>query len=55
MDAPQGVHIRARAGSVQALSQMDIVLHGGDGRVSPESRRDARVWEAPAGQTEGRW
>ncbi|KAF6084870.1 sarcoglycan gamma [Phyllostomus discolor] len=33
MDAPQGVHIRARAGGVQALSQMDVVLHSGDGRL----------------------
>ncbi|XP_036985287.2 gamma-sarcoglycan [Artibeus jamaicensis] len=33
MDAPQGVHIHARAGSIQALSQMDIVFHGGDGRL----------------------
>lgn len=35
MDAPKGVHIQAAAGKIEALSQMDIVLHSSDGTVSP--------------------
>lgn len=31
MDAPRGVHIEARAGKMEALSQMDIVLQSNDG------------------------
>uniref|UniRef100_A0A8C3X905 Gamma-sarcoglycan n=1 Tax=Catagonus wagneri TaxID=51154 RepID=A0A8C3X905_9CETA len=31
MDAPKGVHIQAHAGSIAALSQMDVVLHSSDG------------------------
>ncbi|EDL85272.1 sarcoglycan, gamma (dystrophin-associated glycoprotein) [Rattus norvegicus] len=31
MDAPRGVHIEARAGKMEALSQMDIVLQSSDG------------------------
>ncbi|TKC49042.1 hypothetical protein EI555_002240 [Monodon monoceros] len=31
MDAPKGVHIQAAAGKIEALSQMDIVLHSSDG------------------------
>lgn len=34
MDAPRGVHIEARAGKMEALSQMDIVLQSSDGVVS---------------------
>uniref|UniRef100_A0A673SNJ3 Gamma-sarcoglycan n=1 Tax=Suricata suricatta TaxID=37032 RepID=A0A673SNJ3_SURSU len=33
MDAPKGVHIKAHAGKIEALSQMDIVLQSGDGMV----------------------
>ncbi|XP_012782489.2 gamma-sarcoglycan [Ochotona princeps] len=33
MDAPRGVHIEARAGQVEALSQMDIVLQSSDGTL----------------------
>nr|XP_058897993.1 gamma-sarcoglycan isoform X2 [Kogia breviceps] len=31
MDAPKGVRIQAAAGNIEALSQMDIVLHSSDG------------------------
>ncbi|XP_060050695.1 gamma-sarcoglycan isoform X3 [Erinaceus europaeus] len=31
MDAPKGVHINARTGKVEALSQVDIILHSSDG------------------------
>lgn len=31
MDAPRGIHIEARAGKMEALSQMDIVLQSSDG------------------------
>lgn len=34
MDAPNGVRVRAPAGSGAALSQMDIVLHSSAGPVS---------------------
>eukprot|EP00069_Balaena_mysticetus_P001409 bmy_15222T0 len=33
MDAPKGVHIQAAAGKIEALSQMDIVLHSSDGTL----------------------
>ncbi|XP_060229207.1 gamma-sarcoglycan-like [Meriones unguiculatus] len=33
MDAPRGVHIKARAGKMEALSQMDIILQSSDGVV----------------------
>ncbi|KAM5311545.1 gamma-sarcoglycan isoform 2-T2 [Glossophaga mutica] len=58
MDAPQGVRLRARAGSVQALSQMDIVLHSGDGRLvlDAETLRVpalAQGTPGPAGSSQG--
>ncbi|NXL90672.1 SGCG protein, partial [Alectura lathami] len=31
MDAPRGIHIKAQAGNIEALSQMDIKLHSSDG------------------------
>ena len=34
MDAPRGVHVKAHAGKLEALSQMDIVLQSSDGVVS---------------------
>lgn len=34
MDAPKGVHIKAHAGKIEALSQMDIVFQSSDGMVS---------------------
>uniref|UniRef100_A0A8D0GWT8 Gamma-sarcoglycan n=1 Tax=Sphenodon punctatus TaxID=8508 RepID=A0A8D0GWT8_SPHPU len=34
IDAPRGVHIKAQAGNIEALSQMDIKLHRSDGMVS---------------------
>lgn len=34
MDAPKGVHIKAHAGKIEALSQMDVVFHSSDGMVS---------------------
>lgn len=34
MDAPKGVHIKAHAGKIEALSQMDIIFHSSDGMVS---------------------
>ncbi|XP_038617980.1 gamma-sarcoglycan isoform X4 [Tachyglossus aculeatus] len=33
MDAPRGVHVRAQAGNVELLSQMDIKLHSSEGMV----------------------
>lgn len=33
MDAPKGVHVQAAAGKIEALSQMDIVLHSSDGTL----------------------
>lgn len=40
MDAPKGVHIKAHAGKIEALSQMDIIFQSSDGMVS-------LVYEAP--------
>lgn len=34
MDAPKGVHIKAHAGKIEALSQMDIIFQSSDGMVS---------------------
>lgn len=34
MNAPKGVHIKAHAGKIKALSQMDIIFHSNDGMVS---------------------
>ncbi|EPY87076.1 gamma-sarcoglycan [Camelus ferus] len=34
MDAPKGIHIKAQAGEMEAVSQMDIVLCSSDGAVS---------------------
>ncbi|XP_026509209.1 gamma-sarcoglycan-like [Terrapene carolina triunguis] len=34
MDAPKGINIKAQAGNIEALSQMDIKLHSSDGVVS---------------------
>ncbi|XP_074186137.1 gamma-sarcoglycan isoform X1 [Rhinolophus sinicus] len=33
MDAPKGVHIKAHAGKIEALSQMDITFHSSDGML----------------------
>ncbi|XP_058133040.1 gamma-sarcoglycan isoform X1 [Dasypus novemcinctus] len=33
MDAPRGVHIKAAAGKIEALSQMDIKFHSSDGML----------------------
>ncbi|KAM4795375.1 gamma-sarcoglycan isoform 1-T2 [Rhinophrynus dorsalis] len=33
MDAPRGVHIKAQAGNIEALSQKDIKLHSSDGML----------------------
>ncbi|XP_008823225.1 gamma-sarcoglycan isoform X1 [Nannospalax galili] len=33
MDAPRGVHIKAHAGKIKALSQMDIILQSSDGAL----------------------
>lgn len=33
MDAPKGVHIKAHAGKIEALSQMDIIFHSSDGML----------------------
>ncbi|XP_047720032.1 gamma-sarcoglycan isoform X4 [Prionailurus viverrinus] len=33
MDAPKGVHIKAHAGKIEALSQMDIVFQSSDGML----------------------
>ncbi|XP_041272061.1 gamma-sarcoglycan isoform X5 [Onychostruthus taczanowskii] len=33
MDAPRGINIKAQAGNIEALSQMDIKLHSSDGVV----------------------
>lgn len=34
MDAPKGINIKAQAGNIEALSQMDIKLQSSDGVVS---------------------
>jgi hypothetical protein len=34
MDAPRGVHVKANAGKLEALSQMDIILQSSEGVVS---------------------
>lgn len=34
MDAPKSVNIKAHAGKIKALSQMDIIFHSNDGMVS---------------------
>lgn len=34
MDAPRGVHVKAHAGKMEVLSQMDIILQSSDGVVS---------------------
>lgn len=34
MDAPRGINIKAQAGNIEALSQMDIKLQSSDGVVS---------------------
>ncbi|XP_077871819.1 gamma-sarcoglycan isoform X3 [Ictidomys tridecemlineatus] len=33
MDAPRGVHIKAHAGKIEALSQMDVILQSSDGML----------------------
>ncbi|XP_059000600.1 gamma-sarcoglycan isoform X3 [Mustela lutreola] len=33
MDAPKGVHIKAHAGKIEALSQMDIIFQSSDGML----------------------
>lgn len=33
MDAPKGIHIKAHAGKIEALSQMDITFHSSDGML----------------------
>uniref|UniRef100_A0A8C5M0J6 Gamma-sarcoglycan n=1 Tax=Leptobrachium leishanense TaxID=445787 RepID=A0A8C5M0J6_9ANUR len=33
MDAPRGVHIKAQAGNIEALSQKDIKFHSSDGMI----------------------
>ncbi|XP_062959235.1 gamma-sarcoglycan isoform X1 [Cynocephalus volans] len=33
MDAPRGVHIKAHAGKIEGLSQMDIIFHSSDGML----------------------
>ncbi|XP_070263596.1 gamma-sarcoglycan isoform X3 [Myotis yumanensis] len=38
MDAPKGVHIKAHAGKIKALSQMDIIFHSNDGMESQTMR-----------------
>lgn len=38
MDAPKGVHIKAHAGKIKALSQSDIIFHSKDGMVSSISQ-----------------
>ncbi|XP_058403826.1 gamma-sarcoglycan [Diceros bicornis minor] len=34
MDAPKGVHVKAHAGTIEALSQMDIIFHSSDGTLA---------------------
>ncbi|XP_007940709.1 gamma-sarcoglycan [Orycteropus afer afer] len=34
MNAPRGVHIKAHAGKIEALSQMDIKFHSSDGTIA---------------------
>lgn len=38
MDAPKGVHFKAHAGKIEALSQMDVIFHSHDGMVSSIDR-----------------
>ena len=37
MDAPRGVHVKANAGKLEALSQMDIILQSSEGDVKKKA------------------
>ncbi|XP_031218215.1 gamma-sarcoglycan isoform X1 [Mastomys coucha] len=43
MDAPRGVHIKAHAGKLEALSQMDIILQSSDGVFTGQQAAAAPV------------
>ncbi|XP_066872538.1 gamma-sarcoglycan isoform X4 [Kogia breviceps] len=43
MDAPKGVRIQAAAGNIEALSQMDIVLHSSDGTQTQVKKMKIKI------------
>ncbi|KAL2770112.1 gamma-sarcoglycan isoform 1 [Daubentonia madagascariensis] len=58
MDAPRGVHIKAHAGEIEALSQEDIIFHSSDGMLvlDAASVRVPRLVlgaQGPAGSAQG--
>ncbi|XP_068382724.1 gamma-sarcoglycan isoform X2 [Eschrichtius robustus] len=58
MDAPKGIHIQAAAGKIEALSQMDIVLHSSDGTLVLDAEtvclpRLAQGTQGPASSLQG--
>ncbi|XP_006894171.1 PREDICTED: gamma-sarcoglycan [Elephantulus edwardii] len=58
MDAPRGVHIRARAGKMEGLSQKDIRLHSSDGMLVLDAEtlclpKLAQATGGPSGSSEG--
>ncbi|XP_073899826.1 gamma-sarcoglycan isoform X3 [Castor canadensis] len=58
MDAPKGIHIKAHAGKIEALSQMDIILQSSDGMLVLDaetlslSTLARGTWD-PAGSAQG--
>ncbi|XP_012996411.1 gamma-sarcoglycan isoform X2 [Cavia porcellus] len=53
MDAPRGIHINARAGQIEALSQMDIIFQSSDGMLTldAETIRLPKVVEGTQGRS----
>ncbi|XP_021562479.1 gamma-sarcoglycan [Carlito syrichta] len=58
MDAPRGVHIKAHAGKMEALSQMDIVFHSSDGMLVLDAEtvslpKLVQETQGPSGSSQG--
>uniref|UniRef100_A0A8C5NWH7 Gamma-sarcoglycan n=1 Tax=Jaculus jaculus TaxID=51337 RepID=A0A8C5NWH7_JACJA len=58
MDAPRGVHIKAQAGKIEGLSQMDILLQSSDGMLVLDAetvrlpKLEQGTWD-PSGSSQG--
>ncbi|XP_067418969.1 gamma-sarcoglycan [Emydura macquarii macquarii] len=52
MDAPKGIYIKAQAGNIEALSQMDIKLHSSDGMLLLDAET-VRLLKLPEGTRGG--
>ncbi|MEE6472671.1 hypothetical protein FKM82_009687 [Ascaphus truei] len=52
MDTPRGVHIKAQAGKIEALSQRDIKLHSSDGTIVLDAET-VRLPKLPLGSNGG--